>query len=173
VTKVTDDQVLVLKSKVDNGNVTVTDGCKKLGIAPVTFYRRLEKLTKKSDEMQQIVNNVTNELPITIQTIQAELGSIISNLKEMKPKDMRESLSVIDRQINALDKLNNTLKTTQILIDNRTTNVTISSDAIAEAVIRDVVVPALRSAGIQASVIEKVGDKMQELYEKEKGKWST
>ena len=132
MTRVTDNQILTLKTKIDNGNVTVTQGCKDLRIAPVTYYRRLDKLTKQSDKVQEIVNNVTNELPLTIQTIQAELQAIISDLKGMKGKDTREQLSIMDRKIAALDKMNNTLKTTQILIDNRSVNIEVKTAAQRE-----------------------------------------
>ena len=130
--KVTDEQILAIKLQSDNGNVTVTQACKDQKIAPVTYYRRLEKLTAKSKNITSELLNVTNELPVTIQTIQAELGTIISNLKQMKPTNTRESLSIIDRQISALDKLNNTLKTTQILIDNRSVNIEVKEQTERE-----------------------------------------
>jgi hypothetical protein len=123
--KVTDEQILILKTRIDNDDVTVTQGCKELKIAPVTYYRRLSNLSERSEKAAEIERNVTNMLPITIQTVQSELNSIITELKAMRGKDTREQLSIMDRKINALDKLNNTLKTTQILVDNRTVNVEI------------------------------------------------
>lgn len=120
--KVTDEQILIAALNAENGSPVGVE-CKKLHITPKTFYLRRKRLEATQKQVSNRLQEVTSELPMTIQRIQGELQTIISELKGMKGRDTREQLSIMDRKIAALDKLNNTLKTTQILVDNRQVNI--------------------------------------------------
>lgn len=162
MSKVTADQILTLKTRIDNGDVTVTQGCKNLGVSPVTYYRRLKALVEKSEECKEIVRNVTDTLPITINSIQTELQGIISELKEMKAKDTSERLRIIDRQTTALDKLLNTIKTTNIMIDNRSLTVNLDQkETIIEAWVRDELVPMLYQVGMPLDMQRRLGEMLE------------
>lgn len=135
MTKVTDGQIRAASIDIDspNKNVTITSECKRLGISRATYYRRLESLDKTIQKSETSRQNVTVQLPMTIEKLDNEANDLLEALKVMKTNggydtDRHDALDVIKETVRLVTGYRKALQSAQLYIDNRQQSVIVEGD---------------------------------------------
>lgn len=84
--KATDAQILSIRALSRTGKSTIAKECRKIGISPSGYHKRLIILEEQVDNVDRTTQIIQNNLPITLERLDTEANNLLEELKIMRYK---------------------------------------------------------------------------------------